>query len=87
VAKDDRVRHVRNRVNIGVAGNFNQIPIVFGRVLQVAAYEDLCSRDFLLRCVEFLDRDPGVVLAYPRTVLNDLPLLSASHSGRLRETL
>lgn len=72
VAKDDRVRYVRNRVNIGVAGNFNQtFRLSSGEFFKWAAYDDLCSRDFLLRCVEVLDRDPGVVLAYPRTVVID----------------
>jgi glycosyltransferase involved in cell wall biosynthesis len=69
VASDNRVRYVRNRMNIGVAGNFNQaFRLSSGEFFKWAAYDDLCARDFLFRCVEVLDRDPDVVLAYPRTV-------------------
>ena len=68
-ARDSRVRFVRNRMNIGVAGNFNQaFRLSSGEFFKWAAYDDLCARDFLFRCVEVLDRDPDVVLAYPRTV-------------------
>jgi glycosyltransferase involved in cell wall biosynthesis len=66
--RDDRVRYIRNRYNLGLAGNFNQaFRLSSGEFFKWAAYDDLCSHDFLLRCVEVLDRDPRVVLAYPRT--------------------
>jgi glycosyltransferase involved in cell wall biosynthesis len=68
-ARDNRVRFVQNRLNIGVAGNFNQVfRLSSGEFFKWAAHDDLCARDFLFRCVEVLDRDPDVVLAYPRTV-------------------
>ena len=68
-AQDDRVKYMRNRMNIGVAGNFNQaFRLSSGEFFKWAAYDDLCAQDFLLRCIEVLDRDPDVVLAYPRTV-------------------
>jgi glycosyltransferase involved in cell wall biosynthesis len=67
-ARDHRVRYVRNRMNIGVAGNFNQVfRLSSGEFFKWAAYDDLCAPDFLFRCVEVLDRDRAVVLAYPRT--------------------
>jgi len=68
-ARDDRVKYIRNRMNIGVAGNFNQaFRLSSGEFFKWAAYDDLCAQDFLLRCIEVLDRDPDVVLAYPGTV-------------------
>jgi glycosyltransferase involved in cell wall biosynthesis len=71
-ADDRRVRYVRNRVNVGVAGNFNQVfRLSTGEFFKWAAYDDLCAEDFLQSCVEALDRDPGVVLAYPRTAQID----------------
>src|SRR6266571_2096341 len=36
-----------------------------------AAVDDLCAPAALARCVEVLDREPEVVLAYPRTKLVD----------------
>ena len=56
-ARDHRVRYVRNRMNIGVAGNFNQVfRLSSGEFFKWAAYDDLCAPDFLFRCVEVLDR-------------------------------
>lgn len=69
VARDNRVRYVRNRMNIGAAGNFNQaFRLSSGEFFKWAAYDDLCDRDCLRQCVEILDSDPGLVLAYPRIV-------------------
>ena len=69
VASDKRVRYVRNRINVGLAGNFNQaFRLSSGQFFKWAAYDDLCGRDFLRRCVEVLERDPGVVLAHARPV-------------------
>jgi len=71
-ARDHRVQYVRNRINIGVAGNFNQaFRLSSGEFFKWAAYDDLCAEDFLQRCVEALDGDPDIVLAYPRTVQID----------------
>ena len=68
-ARDDRVRYVRNRINIGAAGNFNQaFRLSSGEFFKWAAYDDLCDPDCLRQCIEILDRDPGVVLAYPGIV-------------------
>ena len=62
-AKDPRVSYVRNPDNVGAAANYN---LVFerarGRYFKWAAHDDVCTPDFLERCVAVLDRDPGVVL-------------------------
>lgn len=66
-ARDDRIRYVRNRVNVGIAGNFNQaFRLSSGEFFKWAAYDDLCGPHLLSRCVDVLDADPGVVLAHPR---------------------
>ena len=71
-AKDDRIHYVRNRVNVGVAGNFNQsFRLSSGEFFKWAAYDDICGPDLLGRCVEVLDRDPGVVLVHPRVAMID----------------
>jgi glycosyltransferase involved in cell wall biosynthesis len=71
-AKDDRIRYVRNRVNVGLAGNFNQaFRLSSGEFFKWAAYDDICGPHLLSRCVEVLDHDPGVVLAYPRVAMID----------------
>jgi glycosyltransferase involved in cell wall biosynthesis len=70
--KDARITYVRNRVNVGVAGNFNQtFRLSSGEFFKWAAHDDVCGPDLLGACVEALDRDPGAVLAYPRVAMID----------------
>lgn len=71
-AKDRRVRYVRNETNLGLARNY-------GRALECSSGEyfgwhpadDLSGAESLARCVAVLDRQPAVVLAYPKTKLID----------------
>ena len=64
--KDERIRYVRNRENYGAAFNFNQtFHLSSGGYFKWVAHDDLLSPEFLQRCVDVLDRDASVVLAYP----------------------
>ena len=64
--RDERVRYHRNPENIGAAPNFNRVlTYARGPYFKWMAHDDVCCPDFLLRCVEVLDRDPTVVLSYP----------------------
>ena len=64
-ARDERVRYIRQETNLGAAGNHN---FVFrqarGELFKWASHDDLYGRDLLLRCIEALDADPGLVLAH-----------------------
>lgn len=65
-SRDRRIRYCRNPYNIGAAANFNRtFKLSSGEYFKWAAHDDLCAPEFLARCVEVLDRDPGVVIAYP----------------------
>ena len=65
--KDERVRYVRNRENLGAAYNYNQtFHLSSGTYFKWAAHDDALRPQFLERCVEILDRDPSAVIAYPR---------------------
>jgi len=70
--RDRRIRYRRNAVNHGAAKNYR---LAFehssGEYFRWAAYDDLVAPDLLARCVEVLDREPSVVLAYPKTRLLD----------------
>jgi glycosyltransferase involved in cell wall biosynthesis len=69
-AEDARVRYFRNERNIGAAANFNRVFELSGSPLfHGGACDDLYGPTFLERCVEVLDRDPGVVLSHTRTKL------------------
>jgi glycosyltransferase involved in cell wall biosynthesis len=68
--KDDRVRYFRNDQNIGAALNFNRtVELSNAPLFHGGACDDLYEPRFLERCVESLDRDPGVVLSHTRTKL------------------
>jgi glycosyltransferase involved in cell wall biosynthesis len=68
-AQDTRIRYVRNKMNLGVALNFNQaFHLSSSEFFKWAAHDDLHEPDFLFRCVLALDRDPSVALAYTRAV-------------------
>jgi glycosyltransferase involved in cell wall biosynthesis len=69
MARDTRIRYVRNSENIGAAMNFNRVfHHSSGEYFKWAAHDDLHKPDFLRKCVQALDRDPTVLLAYTRAV-------------------
>lgn len=68
--KDQRIRFHRNAKNLGAAENFNKVfNLSVGMYFKWAAYDDMCAPEFLDRCVSLLDREPKVVLCYPKTIL------------------
>jgi len=71
-AQDARIRYVRHEVNVGAARNYNRaFRLSRGEYFKWAAADDRAAPTTLARCVEVLDRDPAVVLAYPKTTLID----------------
>lgn len=71
-ARDPRVRYVRNATNLGPALNYNKtFDLARGQYFRWHAHDDMCTPDYLQKCVELLDRDPSVVLAYPETLIVD----------------
>jgi glycosyltransferase involved in cell wall biosynthesis len=71
-ANDSRVRYYRNDHNRGASWNYNRVyALSRAPYFKQAAHDDLCAPTFLERCVDVLDRDPSVVMAYPRTILID----------------
>lgn len=71
-ARDRRIRYYRNEKNLGAARNYNQVfELSTGQYFKWAAHDDIYAPDFLLKCAEVLERDPGVVVCFPRTVQID----------------
>jgi glycosyltransferase involved in cell wall biosynthesis len=67
-ALDPRIRYFRNPENIGLSGNYNRLfGLATGEYFKWAPADDLCCPTYIERCVEVLDRDPDVVLTYPKT--------------------
>ena len=67
-AKDRRVRYFRNTRNVGVELNFNHVfELSTGEYFKWASADDLCKPEHLALCLDVLDNDDTVVLAYPKT--------------------
>ena len=72
LSRDARIRYIRHPVNIGPAGNFcRALELARGEYFRCAAADDLVAPELLARSVDILDRDPAIVLTYPRTILID----------------
>ena len=66
-AKDRRIRYVRNERNLGSIPNFNKlVGLAKASTSKWAAHDDWCEPEFVGRCVEVLDADPGWCSATPR---------------------
>ena len=71
-SEDPRARYLRHATNIGFGRNFRSgLERATGQYFKWATHDDPLGPEFLARCVDVLDRDPSVVLAYPRTKLID----------------
>jgi len=68
-AADPRVEYVRHPRNIGAAANYNDLFRRAGtEYFRWHAADDLSLPEYTARCVEALDADPGVALAYCKTI-------------------
>jgi len=66
-ASDPRIRYDRNERNLGAAANYNAVfARARGEYFKWASHDDFVAPDFLQRCVEVLDREEHVVLAFSR---------------------
>lgn len=71
-ARDNRVRYHRNPSDIGPASNHNLcFEMSRGEYFRWHAHDDMCAPQYLEKCVELLDRDRSVMVAYPRTLIID----------------
>ncbi len=81
---DSRVRYYRNPENLGAARNFNRCFTLAcpSEYFKWIAADDLITNDFLERCVDALDDDADVALAFPATVHADAEGNVISHQLR-----
>jgi glycosyltransferase involved in cell wall biosynthesis len=71
-AADPRVTYHRQPRNLGLAANYDFLARrASARYFKWANCDDLYDPRFLERCIEVLERDAGVVLAYARTLFID----------------
>ncbi len=71
-ARDVRIRYVCHERNIGASGNERRaFALASAPYFRWSAADDLFAPESIARCVEVLDREPGVVLAYPKAMFID----------------
>lgn len=71
-ATDQRIHYMRSEENRGATWNYNRlVPLAQGQYFRWAAHDDLCESTHLEACVDVLENNPDVVLAFPQTVLID----------------
>jgi glycosyltransferase involved in cell wall biosynthesis len=71
-ARDQRIRYHRNAVNRGAGWNHNNVAnLSTGQYFKWASHDDVCAPTLISRCVEVLESDPSVVIAYAMTSIID----------------
>jgi glycosyltransferase involved in cell wall biosynthesis len=66
--RDNRIRYYRAEKNMRAGWNMRRVyELAIAKYFKWAAVDDLLEQDFLRRCVEILESDPGCVVAYAQT--------------------
>jgi glycosyltransferase involved in cell wall biosynthesis len=72
LASDQRIQYHRNDMNLGAARNYNlTVEHAKGKYFKWAAHDDVCMPAFIEHCVEILEKEERVSLAYPKTIVID----------------
>jgi glycosyltransferase involved in cell wall biosynthesis len=72
ITKDRRISYYRNTTNLGATNNYRKVfELASGEYFRWANADDLFAPESLARCIEVLDHEPLVVLAYPKTKFID----------------
>jgi glycosyltransferase involved in cell wall biosynthesis len=70
--QESRIRYVRQPENRGASWNFRHVfEMARGEYFMWASSHDLLAASFAAKCIELLDADPTVVLAYARSMRID----------------
>ncbi len=69
---DKRIRYIRNKENIGAAGNYNQLfKYARGNYFRWFNADDLCADVLHERCLKTLESNPDAVMCYGKTDIVD----------------
>ena len=79
------MRYERNARNLGAPANYRRaFELSRGRYFRWAAADDVSAPQSLARCLEVLEREPNVVLAYPKTrFIDERSRVTADYEDRL----
>ncbi len=80
--RDQRVQVYTAVTNRGAGWNFNRVlELATGRFFKWQAHDDVLQPTYLQRCVEILEREPGVVLAHTAVDMVGADLRLIEHYG------
>ena len=66
--KDGRIRYYRTESKLSATQNFiRAFNLSRGELFKWAAHDDVLAPDFLLRCINVLDKDPSIILCHSNT--------------------
>lgn len=72
-ARDSRIRYSRNAKNMGAGWNFHHVyTLATGKYYKQAAHDDLCEPAFFETCIQALELDSGLTVAYPKARIIDV---------------
>lgn len=71
-ATDARIRYFRTKTNMGAGWNIRRVfSLGTGKYFKWSACDDVYEPEFLSKCIEALEREPGFVAAHARTRVID----------------
>lgn len=72
VEKDKRVKYSRFDKNHGAARNYNQtFHLSKGKYFKWAAHDDVLDKNYIEKCVEVLENNPGISICFPAKKIID----------------
>jgi len=67
-SRDGRIRYYRNEVNFGGSYNYNRVfKLSSGEYFKWAAHDDILAPDYLMKCINILDKEPCIILCHSKT--------------------
>lgn len=84
-AKDKRIEYHRYNENKGAAWNFNNtLTFANTKYFKWAAHDDNLTPEFLEKCIDILERDDSIIMAYTRAILIDEKgYVSGKHTDKM----
>ncbi len=66
-SQDNRIKYYRNETNLGASRNFNRVfELSQGKYFKWASHDDVCAPEYIEQCIDVLERQPYIVLCYPK---------------------
>jgi glycosyltransferase involved in cell wall biosynthesis len=87
--RDGRIRYSRQTENRGASWNFRHVfECAQTEYFKWSCHDDICLPEFVERCIEVLDRDPGISLCFSRSsLINEFGQLISPYANRCLPTM